>query len=97
MDLDQKIARSLHILHLMEKAVHGRVNWLIRIDGWYATPTVLVGENDVTFRAILPAFEPGQMVLLADGEVALVREVPGQPEPAECSWSLGLGTIPLAA
>jgi hypothetical protein len=94
MSLDLAVARALHGVKLLERAVHEPNGWSIEVGGLRAPAAREVRGDRVVFRTALPELPfrstPDTVTLLHDGEPLAVREYDVETEGRRVLWALQL-------
>lgn len=94
--LDTAVAEAVYTAHLLERALHGRDRWSIRVGDRNLDTVRRVKEEGVVFEAtwnVCLREVPVEMHLVCEGEIVRTREIEGREsfapgDKVEFTWLL---------
>lgn len=95
-DLDLKIARTIYMLKVIERAYHSKGVWEIGSGGIRVVAERRFEDDSVAFFADFPCSAlDGSLLLFCDGELVYARdfEPPSESGVAQMAWRLSPQTV----
>lgn len=84
--LDTLAACMMMRARQVERALHDPGPWKVRADGEDFSARKVVGEDHITFFALVPSIRSGVIELMCGGDTVAVSETTPMDETSQISW-----------